>query len=578
MTLDPPATDVPAQEMTALVRDFDWAATPLGPRADWPVGLRIMTEMLLSHPLAMIVLWGSELTQIYNDPYRVIMAGKHPAGLGQPTRECWPEVWPFNAPIYEGVTAGGKTFKFLDQPLTIQRHGQDEEAFFTLTYSPVCDDHGEVGGVLVTVIETTRRVRAERAAELHRQEVERRNAALEVFATLTRHLALDTDALTLIRHVQDAVLPLLDAGFSQYYEPEDGRWRVRSQVGHVKTPAAQVALDAGLPFELVSPLLVPWQTGQAHYLTAYDPATDGLPQSEDAPFTIVTLPVMVHSQVRGVLAFMIVGTRAWSPADRATLETVQRSLSLALERAEQTRQAEQQRTYLAQRTAALQEANEELEAFSYSVSHDLRTPVRHIKGFSDLLRKSLGPGLGLKDRHYLGVIDEASGRMNVLIDAMLDLSRTARQPLRMEPVDLEALVLQLQQELEADTQGRAVHWAVSPLPLVRGDYDTLRQVLSNLLDNALKYTQSREQAVIEVWAEERAGVWAVCVRDNGVGFDPRYAGKLFGVFQRLHLERDFEGTGIGLATVRRIIARHGGTVSGQGVLGEGATFSFTLPR
>ncbi|CAM4417598.1 sensor histidine kinase [Deinococcus marmoris] len=571
MTRTDPVSQPAESEMAALIRDFDWAATPLGPRANWPVSLRVLTDMLLCHPLAMTLLWGSELIQLYNDPCRVLMGDKHPGGLGQPNRTSWSEDWPVTAPIYDGVLARGETFKFMDQPLTLRRHGHDERVFLNLTYSPVCGDDGAVGGVLVTVIETTRRVQAEQAAQTHRREMERVNAALEVFAVLTRDLALDTDPLTLIHHAQQAVLPLLDTHFSQYYEPVAGRWYVRSQVGHVQTPALQAALDAGVPFEKAPTLQNVWHRGAADYQDVYAPPADGLPHSEAIPFATVALPVRVSGQMQGVLVFALPSARTWTPADHAVLATVERSLSLALERAAKIQQVEQQQ-------AALQEANEELEAFSYSVSHDLRTPVRHIKGFSELLRRDVGTGLGLKATHYLTVIDEAAGRMNVLIDAMLELSRAARLPLRSGPVDLEALVIRGRQELEVDAYDRNVQWQVSPLPLVTGDHDTLQQVITNLLSNAVKYTRPRQTAVIEVWAEERAGEWAVFVRDNGVGFDPRYQDRLFGVFQRLHLEREFEGTGVGLANVRRIVTRHGGTVSASSVTGEGATFGFTLPR
>ncbi|QLG11428.1 histidine kinase [Deinococcus sp. D7000] len=572
MTLTDPVSQPDEREMTAVIRDFDWAATSLGPRPGWPAGLRVLTEMLLAHPLGMLVLWGPELIQLYNDPYRAILGDRHPAGLGRPARECWPDIWHLDAVTYEGVVTRGETFTFIDQPLTVQRHGQEEEqAHFTLTLSPVGGDDGAVGGVLVTVIETSRRVRAEQQAHLDRARVERRSATLEAFAVLTRDLALDTDPLALIRRVQEAVLPLLGAEFSQYYEPEGGLWRIRTQVGRVQTPALKAALEAGLPFTTTATLLTPWLTGEANYKDTYDPVADGLPPSDFSTFATAALPVRVGGQMQGVLVFALPRTQPWGVVDRTVLTTVERSLTLALERAEQTRQVGQQRE-------VLQEANEELEAFTYSVSHDLRTPVRHIKAFSELLRQGAGATLDLKSTHYLTVIDEAAARMNVLIDAMLDLSRTARLPLRVGPVDLDALVLHVQQELETDTQGREVQWRVSPLPLVNGDHDTLRQVLTNLLGNALKYTRPRTPAVIEVWAEERKEEWAVFVRDNGVGFDPRYQDRLFGAFQRLHLEREFEGTGVGLANVRRIVTRHGGTVSASGREGQGATFGFTLPR
>ena len=233
---------------------------------------------------------------------------------------------------------------------------------------------------------------------------------------------------------------------------------------------------------------------------------------------------------------------------------------------------------LSEEQAKLQVANEELEAFAYSVSHDLRTPVRHILGFNNLLRKALGDDLGPQPARYLQVVGDAATRMNTLIDALLDLSRASRTPLQLTQVDLSALLAEVLNEFELDHPPQPVTWTISPLPTVMGDQDTLRQVLGNLISNALKYSRTNPRPTIEVWAEERPDEWAILVRDNGVGFDPRYAHKLFGVFQRLHSPEEYEGTGVGLANVRRIVLRHGGQVTAIGAPGEGATFSFTLPR
>ncbi|KEF35384.1 histidine kinase [Deinococcus sp. RL] len=232
-----------------------------------------------------------------------------------------------------------------------------------------------------------------------------------------------------------------------------------------------------------------------------------------------------------------------------------------------------------QRTLELQDANRELEAFSYSVSHDLRTPLRHIVGFGDLLRKdaSGSGGLSPKGERYLGVITDAAGRMSQLIDDLLEFSRMGRQELRRGPVDLGAVVREAWQDLEPDRAGRAVEFELGELPTVEGDAALLGQVFTNLLSNALKYSRTREPARIVVSAAPEGEEVTVTVRDNGVGFDPRYADKLFGVFQRLHRAEEFEGTGIGLANVRRIVTRHGGRVRAESVLGEGAAFHVTLP-
>lgn len=228
------------------------------------------------------------------------------------------------------------------------------------------------------------------------------------------------------------------------------------------------------------------------------------------------------------------------------------------------------------RTQELEAANQELEAFSYSVSHDLRAPVRHIEGFLRLLAKEL-PEPDAKAAHYLQTIGAAARRMGALIDDLLALSRTGRQPVNLQRVDLQALVRELIHEAAPDLAQRRVEWQIDDLPQVMADASLLRIVLQNLLSNALKYTRSRPVASISIQARPGSdGSVEITVRDNGVGFDARFKDKLFGVFQRLHRDEEFEGTGIGLATARRIVNRHGQRIWGEGALDQGAAFTFTM--
>lgn len=231
------------------------------------------------------------------------------------------------------------------------------------------------------------------------------------------------------------------------------------------------------------------------------------------------------------------------------------------------------------RTAQLEAANKELEAFSYSVSHDLRAPLRHIDGFMDLLQKRAVTTLDEQSRHYMGTISKATNKMGLLIDDLLSFSRMGRHALSFQMVELGSLVHEVILELEPDANGRDIDWRIGDLPAVNGDVATLRMVLSNLIANALKYTRPRQKAWIEIGSLPSQDAEAVVyVRDNGVGFDMTYVDKLFGVFQRLHRDEEFEGTGIGLATVRRIINRHGGQTWAEGKLDQGASFYFSLPR
>jgi len=230
------------------------------------------------------------------------------------------------------------------------------------------------------------------------------------------------------------------------------------------------------------------------------------------------------------------------------------------------------------RTTRLEEANKELEAFSYSVSHDLRAPIRHIGGFAELLQRQAAPALDETSLHYLSTILQSTRHAGSIIDGLLAFFRMGSAGMRGTLVDMNQLARKAIDDLAHETMGRDVEWKVRELPWVHGDPFMLRLVVANLLSNAVKYTRPREQAVIEMGSVSNAGEEVFFVRDNGVGFDPRYADKLFGVFQRLHTAEEFEGTGIGLATVRRIVRRHGGSVRAESSVGEGATFYFSLPR
>lgn len=231
---------------------------------------------------------------------------------------------------------------------------------------------------------------------------------------------------------------------------------------------------------------------------------------------------------------------------------------------------------VAQRTAELDATNKELEAFTYSVAHDLRAPLRHIQGFSNALMESLGPQLEPDAQKSLNHIGEGTLQMGRLIDDLLSLARVGRQELRLQITGLNSLVQDVLRDLKNETQGRDIHWQVGELPFVECDPGLMKQVLYNLLSNAAKYSRPRNPAVIDIGQIQVEGRPVNFVRDNGVGFNMKYANKLFGVFQRLHRKEDFEGMGVGLATVQRIIHKHGGRVWAEAEIDKGATFFFSL--
>ena len=233
---------------------------------------------------------------------------------------------------------------------------------------------------------------------------------------------------------------------------------------------------------------------------------------------------------------------------------------------------------LAKRARDLETSNNELESFAYSVSHDLRAPLRHVVGYSELLQKQASSSLDEKSRRFMQTILEAAKRMGNLIDDLLAFSRIGRAETKKALVSLDQLVKEGVAETGQDTTGREIVWKIDPLPVCYGDRSMLKLVIGNLLANAVKFTRMRTKAEIEIGCVDRADEVEVFVRDNGAGFDMQYVDKLFGVFQRLHLPEEFEGTGIGLATVRRIIHRHGGEVRAEGGVDQGATLYFSLPK
>jgi light-regulated signal transduction histidine kinase (bacteriophytochrome) len=236
---------------------------------------------------------------------------------------------------------------------------------------------------------------------------------------------------------------------------------------------------------------------------------------------------------------------------------------------------------VAQRTSQLETANRELEAFTYSVAHDLRAPLRHISGFARILLDDFAPQMPPEAQTYLQRIDEGTRRMGRLVDELLNLARVGRQELALQAVGLRSLVndaiADLKPEIDGrNTEGRNIEWKIGDLSYADCDAGLVKQVFQNLLLNAIKFTRPRNPAVIEIGTVEKDGVPAIFVRDNGVGFSMKYADKLFGVFQRLHRAEDFEGTGVGLATVQRIVQKHGGKIWAEAEPDQGATFYFTL--
>jgi PAS domain S-box-containing protein len=458
--------------------------------------------------------------------------------------------------ILQRVLATGESFTSTELPVTLERQGdgRTEEAFFNIIYQAVRDASGRTTGVLTFAVEVTENVRARRRDAALTEDLRRQKEALSASEQQFRSLA---DSIPQLVWMADP-----DGGLSWFNQ----RW-----YEYTGTTAEQVK---GWGWEAVHEpaelerVVASWKAA----LREERPWEDQFRmRRRDGSFRWFLARAIPVRDAGGRIVRWF-GTSTDIDDEWRTVEDLRRA-------EEEIRHLNADLEHrVRERTTQLQEANKELESFSYSVSHDLRAPLRHITGFSQLLERRVGGSLDEVSRNYLKTIHSAAQQGGTLVDDLLAFSRMGRAEMRQAPVDLQTLAQEVRRELEADAAGREVEWRVGELPPVEADPSLLRQVLRNLFGNALKYTRPKAHAVIEVGARESGGEVELWVRDNGVGFEMQYVDKLFGVFQRLHTAEQFEGTGIGLANVRRIVSRHGGRTWAEGAVGQGATFHFTLPQ
>lgn len=510
---------------------------------------RNLFAVLKQLPAAITVLRGPDLVFEMANDLRLKLTGSRPL-LGLPVRQALPELKDQEQLVQlERVYRTGELYHGHEVPMLLGRDvGQAApEGYFNLTFQPLRNAEGKVDGVVAVSWEVTEQVLARRRIEALAAELKDREQQFRTLADSIPQLAWMAEP--------DGRL----FWFNQRWYDYTGTAPSLSEQkdwNELLDPE-----DAGRVLEHFSAALREGKLWEDQFRL----------RRADGSYRWFLSRAMPVRDGEGRIARWF-GTNTDIDDERRTLESLKRAeeeirhLNTGLEKR------------VRERTAQLQEANKELESFSYSVSHDLRAPLRHITGFAQLLERRAGARLDDVSRGYLSTIAGAAKQGGTLVDDLLAFSRMGRAELRQSRVDLRQLVEEARHDLMPEAAERKVEWRVGDLPTVEGDAALLRQVIHNLLANALKYTRPKPEALIEVGARETESEVAVWVRDNGVGFEMQYVDKLFGVFQRLHTAEEFEGTGIGLANVRRIVSRHGGRTWAEGAVGQGATFTFTLPR
>jgi PAS domain S-box-containing protein len=681
--------DVPIgrRELAALINSADWSGTSLGAIDQWPPILRSTLGVVLNSKCPMMLWWGPQLLQFYNDACCPILRAKHPAALGAPAAEVWAEVWNelsehATAVITSGAASWHRNLRFF-----LGNGDFREEVYLTISMSPVLAplSPGRCCGILLTLEETTASVQDERQNRmLH--ELSKRSASakteLEVYQIAAEALA---------EHPEDFPFALLyqvdyktaGARLVSYSGPARARalygarhvslsrgsneagWplaevfqsRREAVVDDLQARFGQLSVgvgDRGAARAMVLPLLRPGKVAPHGFLIAgtsphrlldsryrstfrttaeqvagalanahaYQVEQKGHAVFEK--FFTITIDMMAVAGFDGYFrrlsqGFAVLGysneellarplIEFVHPEDvAATLAELQKlfegvstarfenrylckdgsyrwlSWSCAPD-ADGTRYfvarditaSKATQEALASAKEKAEAASRELESFSYSVAHDLRAPLRSIDGFSQALLEDYAEQLDEEGKKHLGFVRQSAQQMAVLIDDLLALSRVTRAELRHEPVNLSALAGAAMSRLQRADPERVVEIAIQPYLASEGDPRLLEIMFDNLFGNAWKFSSKRSDARIEFGMWSHPGAHAYFVRDNGAGFDMTYANKLFGVFQRLHSGAEFEGTGIGLATVQRVVRRHGGRVWAEGEVGRGATFFFTL--
>lgn len=532
-------------EMSRRIRNFNWEGTSLGSISVWPESLVTSVNLVLQSPVPVVMLWGPDGVMIYNDAYSVFAGKRHPGLLGSAVAEGWPEVADFNRNVMNMVRAKGKTLEYKDHQLTLYRNNKPEEVWMDLSYSPIIDESGKPNGVLAIVLETTGSVLARRQVEY----IANFNKTITDNAT-TGLMIMDEN------HYCTYMNPAAENITGYTLEQIHRTHKTLHDIVHPIHPD-------GSPYPIED---CPTSKALLHKKRVLSEDFFIRPDGSSYPVSIMTTPIIRDGRMAGIVE-EIRDITSEKAAERKILE-----LNKELETRVVARTAE-----LTAANKELGRSNEELQDFAYVASHDLQEPLRKIAAFANLIDEDFGDLLPEEAHRYLNGLRDSSARMRTLIDDLLTYSRVTTQARPFETVDLTALVHDALEDLQARSDETHAEVTVGKLGHVEGDRLQLRLLFQNLLSNAMKYAKQNVPPKIVIRAQAAGNSREIYVTDNGIGFDPRYTDRIFTIFQRLHGKNEYEGTGVGLAIVKKIVDRHGGSITAESKPGKGSTFIVTLP-
>jgi signal transduction histidine kinase len=540
-------------EMAERTRAFDWGSTSVGPFDRWPQSLRTSVSILLRSRFPMFIWWGEDHVQFYNDAYRPSLGnnGKHPNALGQRGEDCWPEIWPVIYPLIRQVLDGGMATWSEDQLIPIYRNGQLEDVYWTFSYSAIIDEAGAIGGVLVVCYENTEKM-------VHYKKLAESEDLLSFAIEATDLATWDYNPLT---------------------NKFTSNGRLKRWFG--LNPADQIDLPDAIAAMI--------ETDRDRVMKAIQRAL----QYESGGFYDITYTIV--NKITGESRVVRAKGRAWFNDEKiayrfnGTLQdiTEQEQARLTLEQAEQRAWLEQKQfaeeltKQVKERTLQLQRSNEDLMQFAHVITHDLKEPVRKIKIFSSRIKEETIGAMPEKTDLFLGKIKNAADRMSDMIEGVLNYSSLGATEEGFTDVNLNEVFHDIRTDLDVLLQQKTATLVYEKLPTVKGAPILIYQLFYNLVNNSLKFIRKGVPPIIIIKSafiqENDAELAEITVSDNGIGFDQDQALNIFNSFTRLNSKDVYEGTGLGLALSKKIVERHGGSISAIGIPNKGASMIIKLP-